>query len=72
VRDMDQREEIRQIQTPTLIVAGTEDPVTTTTDAKFMAESIPGAELLALKAAHLSNIEAAQQFTAGVMDFLRE
>lgn len=72
VRDMDQREEIRQIQTPTLIVAGTEDPVTTTTDAKFMAESIPGAEILALKAAHLSNIEAAQQFTAGVMDFLRE
>jgi len=72
VRDMDQREAIQQIQTPALIVAGTQDPVTTLADAKVMVESIRGAQLLELNAAHLSNVEAAEQFTAGVSRFLRE
>jgi 3-oxoadipate enol-lactonase len=70
VRDMDQREEIRGITTPTLVVAGTEDPVTTVADAKLTAANIPGARLLELHAAHLSNIEAAAQFTTEVMSFL--
>jgi len=37
-----------------------------------MVESIRGAQLLELNAAHLSNVEAAEQFTAGVSRFLRE
>jgi len=71
VRDMDQREGIQQIRIPTLVIAGKHDPVTTVADARFMVGSIQQAELLELPAAHLSNIEAAEEFTQAVMRFLR-
>jgi 3-oxoadipate enol-lactonase len=70
VRDMDQRDQIASISASTLIVYGTEDAVTTAQDAEFLAAAIPGATTLSLRAAHLSNIEAAQAFTNGVLNFL--
>jgi len=72
VRDMDQRQAIRQIRVPTLVVAGANDPVTPPTDAKTIVDSIAGAQSVELPAAHLSNIEAANQFTASVLRFLCE
>lgn len=71
VRDMDQRERIRQIRIPTLVIAGTRDPVTTIADAKLMVDSIQKAQLVELPAAHLSNIEAAEEFTSSVVRFLQ-
>jgi 3-oxoadipate enol-lactonase len=70
VRDMDQREEVKKISLPTLVIFGTDDPVTPPSDAKFLVENIVGARVLELQAAHLANIEAASAFTEGVVDFL--
>lgn len=66
----DLREEIRAIGVPTLLVAGRHDPVTTVADADFMRERIAGARGAILDASHLSNVEAAQQFTRELGDFL--
>jgi 3-oxoadipate enol-lactonase len=71
VRDADYREQLGAIRAPTLIVAGSADPVTTVADGRFMAERISGARLLALHAAHLSNVEAGEAFTRPVLDFLK-
>lgn len=70
VRDMNQRESVRFIRVPSLIVTGRFDPVTTPQDGLFLAENIPGAQYVELSAAHLSNVEAADSFTAHVLKFL--
>jgi 3-oxoadipate enol-lactonase len=70
VRDMDQREAIRTITAPTLVIAGRHDQATPPEQARLLAESIPGARLIELDAAHLSNIEAEAAFTRAVFDFL--
>lgn len=69
LRDFDLRGSINHIQTPTLVLAGTHDPVTTLADAKFMAVGIPGAQYAELNASHLSNIEDSAAFTAAVLEF---
>jgi len=70
VRDADFREEIGRIATPTLIVVGSEDPVTTPEHGRSLQERIPGAELAEFHAAHLSNVEAGDLFTKRVLAFL--
>lgn len=70
VRDMDQRAAVAAITVPTLVIAGTHDLATPPADGRFLAGAIPGARYLELPAAHLSNIEDADAFTAGVLDFL--
>ena len=71
VRDADYREQLGAIKVPTLIVCGSQDPVTTTEDGRFMQERIVGAELVAFEAAHLSSVEAGDDFTRRVLAFLR-
>lgn len=70
VRDMDQRDSVGAIGAPTLVIAGTHDPVTPPAAGRLLAERIPGARYVELDAAHLSNIEAAERFTAAVAEFL--
>ncbi|HEY6644156.1 3-oxoadipate enol-lactonase [Povalibacter sp.] len=70
VRDMDLREDIKDITTTTLVIGGTKDPATPPADAELIANSIPGAKLRMLEAAHLSNIEQAEEFTAALVEFL--
>jgi 3-oxoadipate enol-lactonase len=70
IRDMDLREMIGAVRAPTLIIAGTHDPATTPADGCLIAASILGARYVELDAAHLSNIEAAERFTAEVLGFL--
>ena len=53
VRDMDQRDAIGAIRTPTLVIAGRHDLATSPDQAKAIAERVPGAELVELDAAHL-------------------
>ena len=43
------RDEIAQIQIPALLIAGTEDPVTTVADAEFMRKQLIIASLQNLK-----------------------
>src|SRR5690606_15452199 len=66
----DLREQIAGIEASTLIIAGSQDPVTTPADSDFMAARIPNAERIDLPASHLSNIEAADGFTEAVSAFL--
>jgi 3-oxoadipate enol-lactonase len=70
IRDMDQRQSIRSIRADTLVIGGTKDGGTTPAHARDMVSAIPGATLVLLEAAHLSNIECAAGFTAALDAFL--
>jgi len=71
VRDMDFREKLQTIQAPTLIIAGTHDLSTTPADGRFLESQIRGAKYAELAAAHLSNIEARDDFNRTVLGFLK-
>jgi len=68
---MDQRESIRTIRTPTLVIIGANDPATTPEVGRAAPGAIPGATLAVLDAAHLSAIEQPAAFAATVEAFLR-
>ena len=71
VRDADFTVEVSKISVPTLIISGTEDLVTTVKDGDFLMEKIPNSILAALKTAHISNIEKADDFTKLVIEFIK-
>jgi len=71
VRDADMREAVCTISLPTLIVFGKHDPVATQADAQAMAKSIAGSKMVELSAAHLSNVEAHEDFNREVAAFLQ-
>ncbi|KAF0120538.1 MAG: 3-oxoadipate enol-lactonase, partial [Xanthobacteraceae bacterium] len=71
IRDMDQRESIRSIRLPTLVIAGTHDGSTPPEKGRDIAAAIAGARYVELDAAHLSNIEQPEAFTTAVMGFLK-
>jgi 3-oxoadipate enol-lactonase len=70
IRDMDQRESIRAIANPVLLISGAHDPATTPAMMELMMERIKGARWLSLDAAHISNIEQAGAFTKAITEFL--
>src|ERR1700691_2855756 len=72
LRDEDLREAIARINLPALVISGAQDAAVTAADGRFVAEKIPGAQYLELNAAHLSNIEAAEPFTAALLKFLEQ
>jgi 3-oxoadipate enol-lactonase len=71
VRDADLREKLGAIQLPTQVVAGTHDPATPAADSRALSEQIRGAKYTELPAAHLSNIEAREDFNREVLAFLK-
>ncbi|MGA8157931.1 MAG: alpha/beta fold hydrolase, partial [Rhodoplanes sp.] len=71
VRDMDHRDIVARIKTPTLLIAGRHDGSTTVEAAEFIRDRIPGVKLTVLDAAHISNVEQAAAFNAEVLGFLR-
>ena len=70
LRDIDLRDAIRNIRNQVLVIIGKNDPATPPEAGKAIAAAIPGARLVELDAAHLSNIEAADEFNKAVIDFL--
>jgi 3-oxoadipate enol-lactonase len=70
IRDMDQRSCLGLIRTPTLVIGGVHDPATPIVKSHEIADAIPDARLVVLDAAHLSNIERRDEFTAAISDFL--
>ncbi len=70
IRDMDQRETISRIRARTLVIAGLHDPVIPAADARYLVDTIPGAKLVELQASHLSNLEAPDEFTKSLLNFL--
>jgi 3-oxoadipate enol-lactonase len=70
IRDMDQREAVRNICVMTLVIAGAHDVVTSPDEGKYLAGNIAGAKYAEVPAAHLSNVEAPVEFNAAVLQFL--
>lgn len=68
----DLRAAIAAIATPTLLVAGAHDPVTTVADAQAMQAAIAGSQLIELQASHLSNLEAPEAFEQALAGFARQ
>ena len=70
LRDTDLRRDLHTIMTPTLVIAGSEDPSTTVADGAWLRDNIPDAEMEVLEAAHLSNVERSVEFSNLLTDFL--
>lgn len=71
VRDTDERQSLGHVKVPTLVVAGTHDPSIPLADARYLAGHITSARFAELDAAHLSNLEAKEEFNRVVLEFLR-
>ncbi|MEM7022944.1 MAG: 3-oxoadipate enol-lactonase [Pseudomonadota bacterium] len=71
VRDMDQRDAVRAVDVPTLLIAGADDPATTVEVMRDLQARIPGSRLVEIpQAAHLVNIEQADRFNEALLGFL--
>ncbi len=70
LRDADLRADLHRIEAPTLVIVGADDSATPPAAGRAICERVAGAELLALDAAHLANVERADAFTAGLLAFL--
>ncbi len=67
----DFRDRLAEIQAPTLVIAGAEDPVTPRDHAELLANTVGDATLVVLPdAAHLANVEQAEAFSKLVTDHL--
>jgi 3-oxoadipate enol-lactonase len=69
---LDFTDRLKEIELPTLIMVGEEDPGTPVAASEAIHERIPNAMLKILpSAAHLSNIEQAEAFNAYLLEFLK-
>ena len=71
VRDTDERESLGRMRVPAMVVAGKHDPAIPLADARYLADQIPSAHYVELRAAHLSNLEAKDDFNQAVLRFLQ-
>jgi 3-oxoadipate enol-lactonase len=72
LRDADLRGEIGRIAAPTLVIAGRYDPVTPPADADAIRMRIRNAQMTELDAAHLANVERADEFNERMLAFMNE
>ncbi len=72
IRDMDLRAGNAGIQVPVQVIAGSLDQASQPAQGQLIAQTIPGARYLEIDAAHISNVEAPQEFAAAVLNFLNE
>ena len=71
IRDMDFRDELERIKTPTLVIIGEKDPATLPEYGEVIARGIASARSVVIRdAAHLSNIQQADKFTQILLEFL--
>jgi 3-oxoadipate enol-lactonase len=67
---MDHRPLLPKIKTPTLVIAGRQDPATPLEGNEYIRDHIPGAKIAVLEAAHISNLEQPKQYADTVLEFL--
>lgn len=73
IKAMDQRPTLGQINTPTLVIVGEDDPGTPVSAAELIHEHIAGSELVVIpEAAHFSNMEQPEVFNEALLGFLRK
>jgi 3-oxoadipate enol-lactonase/4-carboxymuconolactone decarboxylase len=71
IRDVDLTATIARIDVPVLVISGDLDTsLPWTGHGQVLAAAIPGARVVHLPAAHLSNVEAPRSFIAALFDFL--
>jgi 3-oxoadipate enol-lactonase len=71
IRDMDLRDRLGSITSPTLIIAGAEDPATPPEHGELIHDSIPGSGFEVIPdASHLANMERPEAVTRAVLDHL--
>jgi 3-oxoadipate enol-lactonase len=70
LRDEDLREAIAAIRRPVLTIGGRVDAATPPEGVQFVHERIGGSKLLLLDAAHLTNVERAEEFTRALDEFV--
>ena len=67
----DVRDRLREVRTPTLVIAGADDIATPLDHAETLAQGIPGAELVIVPgAAHLANLERPEAVTHAMLRHL--
>jgi 3-oxoadipate enol-lactonase len=71
VRDMDFRQSTPTIKAPTMVIVGSHDPATPPSAGEDIHKMIKGSKLVAIDAAHLSNVEQPKAYTDAVLNFLR-
>jgi pimeloyl-ACP methyl ester carboxylesterase len=68
----DARDRLGHIRAPTLVMTGDDDPVVLPANSRFLAEHIPGAELLVFPGGrHAFNVEFEEESNGAVLDFIR-
>lgn len=70
INTADLRGEAPSIKARTLVISGTHDLAATPAQGRELAESVPGARYVELNAAHISNVERADEYNQIVTDFL--
>lgn len=71
LRDTDHTQLLHKIQAATLVIVGDKDVSTPWAGhGEILASRIPGAQSVALPAAHLSNLERPRSFSAALLNFL--
>jgi 3-oxoadipate enol-lactonase len=70
IRDMDMSRVLGLIEAPTLVIAGADDPATPPAHSHNLVDRIPGAQLVMLAAAHLSNVEQPEGFVRALLAHL--
>ena len=70
IRDADLTVQASRVLAPTLVISGTHDPATPPAQGRSLASMIRGARYVELDASHISNIEAAPEFTSALREFL--
>ncbi|GAA0930387.1 alpha/beta fold hydrolase [Pseudonocardia zijingensis] len=72
VRDADLRRTATLIRSPTLVIAGEHDTVTSAAHGEELAGIVPGARLAVLPTVHMANVERQEEFLDAVLGFLIE
>ncbi|HZD26977.1 MAG TPA: 3-oxoadipate enol-lactonase [Alphaproteobacteria bacterium] len=71
IRRLDYSARLSEIDKPTLVIVGEQDPATPVAAAEAIQAGIPGAKLVVIPdASHLSNVEQPEAFNAAVTEFL--
>jgi 3-oxoadipate enol-lactonase len=73
LREFDLRGALGAIGSPTLAIAGAEDPTTPPEQVKSVAREIPNARVVVIpRAAHLANVERPDEFNDALLEHLAE
>jgi 3-oxoadipate enol-lactonase len=73
IRDMDQRETIRAVSTPTLVLVGDQDSGTPVSSAQYIHQNIKSSSIKIIPgAAHFVQMEQSRMFNHAILAFIKE